>query len=285
MKEPVVGVPLRRDREACERVAKLFLPCVPKSQKVTALDPEQADLPLSVCRLESDADLAAAMKQREIAIREVVDLFEEFGDEQVLLIEKWVDHEAALLFPSDGGDILVTDRIDAAGDADIVMLQPAQPQRSQKPKKRGEHRSGFPEEADKGLVAHGKKRVMLIRTGGGNCFVQINHAGSCTPMKGVMVSGIRIGLHDQHNFVPAKLDREFFVRDAFRIVGQFVPVHRDHVRTGRRLADLAKINDPADRSTAYGIDRWERAIIMDDGMDRSFGASRALRGVSRFVDT
>ena len=44
------------------------------AHQVTAFDPEQADIAVGVHRLEADTDLAAAVKQGEAAIREVVDL-------------------------------------------------------------------------------------------------------------------------------------------------------------------------------------------------------------------
>lgn len=55
-----------------ERIDDLFLPVIAEAHQVAAFDPEQADIAVGHCFLEADADLAVFVKQREVAVREVV---------------------------------------------------------------------------------------------------------------------------------------------------------------------------------------------------------------------
>src|ERR1019366_8395757 len=129
--ERVVRVALRRKGDAAKCIDNLFLAVMAESQQVAALNPEEADVAPGVGCLEADADIAAPVEQGEAAIREIVDLLQELGNEDVPLIKFRVEDQAAPVLARDGSDILVADRIHSAGDADIPVLQPAEPQGAQ----------------------------------------------------------------------------------------------------------------------------------------------------------
>ena len=86
--ERVFRIALRRDGEAGESVADLFLPVIAEPHQVPALDPEQANIAIGIRLLEADPDPAAAMKQREVAVRKVVDILQKVRHKDILQLHR-----------------------------------------------------------------------------------------------------------------------------------------------------------------------------------------------------
>src|ERR1700688_1561142 len=73
----VVDILLARNGGGLKGVHDLVLPMVAEAQKVAALDSEQADAAGRIGLLETHTNLAVPVEQREVAVRKIVDLFQE----------------------------------------------------------------------------------------------------------------------------------------------------------------------------------------------------------------
>jgi len=71
----------------CRAGISFLLPIVSVAHQVAAVDPKQADIAGSSGLLESDADIASAVNQREVAVRKVVNVLQIPGKEQVLPVK------------------------------------------------------------------------------------------------------------------------------------------------------------------------------------------------------
>ena len=117
-----------RNRDIGDSAAEGGLPLIPETYQVAPLDPEEEDTAIGRGLLETEAERAAMVNQREVAVREGVNILQVFGDKDILLIKISVEGQALSSLPRHGGDVGIADRFKTARDADIPVFEPAEPQ-------------------------------------------------------------------------------------------------------------------------------------------------------------